>query len=90
MAAQGVDVSDGVTQEVLTDTTEKVAEDVRRTRMTARKQAWGLRMQAKQYNVQADRAESRARYAVMNGALGVASSGVSGATDIYKYKAGQA
>jgi hypothetical protein len=78
MAAQGVDVSSGVTQDILTDTGTKVAEDARRTYATARKEAWGLSIQAQQYDTQAKRAEKRARYALVNGVLGATGSGAEG------------
>ena len=82
MAAQGVDVSSGVPQELLTDTNVKVAEDIRRTRETARKQAWGLQAEGMQQMTQASRARSRGRYALMGGLLGAGGSAAQGVGQI--------
>jgi hypothetical protein len=85
MAAQGVDVSSGVTQDLLTDTNTKVAEDVRRIRVNARKEAWALQAQGMQYKTQGDRAKSRGRYALMGGLLGASASGTQGLAQAYPY-----
>jgi hypothetical protein len=79
MAAQGVDVSSGVTQDLLTDTNTRVAEDVRRIRVNARKEAWALQAQGMQYKTQGSRAKARGRYALMGGLLGASASGTQGA-----------
>lgn len=73
-AAQGVDVSTGVSLDLAEATDAKRNQDARRIYNNAVKQAWGLQMEAMQARQEAAFTKKQGRYAAFGSLLGVGSS----------------
>lgn len=88
MAAAGLDLGFGSPMDVLTDTLVGIELDSARARRNAQSEAEDFDRQAWSYRAQAGMDRAEARNARVGGTIGAVGSVLSGASNIYRYRAG--